>query len=59
MQQTIDITENRGRQMAYNQEHGIIPKTIVREIAPSLAPVELEEELEVAEEAGPFQVGKT
>ena len=56
MQQTIDITENRRRrQMAYNQEHGIIPKTIVREIAPSLAPVELEEELEVAEEAGPFQ----
>ena len=37
MQQTIDITENRRRrQMAYNQEHGIIPKTIVREIAPSL-----------------------
>ena len=56
MQQTIDITENRRRrQMAYNQEHGIIPKTIVREIAPSLAPVELEEDLEVAEEAGPFQ----
>ena len=41
--------------MAYTQEHGIIPKTIVREIAPSLAPVELEEDLEVAEEAGPFQ----
>jgi len=56
MQQTIDITENRRRrQMAYNQEHGIIPKTIVREISPSLAPVELEEDLEVAEEAGPFQ----
>jgi excinuclease ABC subunit B len=41
--------------MAYNQEHGIIPRTIQREIAPSLAPIDLEEDLEIAEETGPFQ----
>ena len=56
MQKTIDITKNRRRrQMAFNEEHGIIPRTIQRQIAPSLAPVELEEDLEIAEEAVPYQ----
>mgnify|MGYP001968978999 CR=1 FL=1 len=56
MQKTIDITENRRRrQMAFNEEHGIIPRTIQRQIAPSLAPVELEEDLEIAEEAVTYQ----
>ena len=41
--------------MAFNHEHGIIPKTIQREIAPSLAPIDLEEDLEVAEETAPYQ----
>ena len=37
--------------MAYNQEHGIIPKTIVGKLRLPLRQIELEEELEVAEEA--------
>ena len=40
----------RQKQIAYNKKYGIIPKTIFREIAPSLAPVELDETLEVLEE---------
>ena len=55
MQVTIDLTEKRRKkQEAYNKKHGIIPKTIFRKIAPSFAPVELNEMLEsdsyVAEE---------
>ena len=55
MQVTIDLTESRRKkQEAYNKNHGIIPKTIFRKIAPSFAPVELNEMLEsdsyVAEE---------
>ena len=52
MQITIDITEKRRqKQEAYNKQHGVVPKTIYRKIAPSLAPVELDEMIEVAEEA--------
>ncbi|SUZ66146.1 uncharacterized protein METZ01_LOCUS19000, partial [marine metagenome] len=55
MQITLDLTEKRRKkQEAYNKKHGIIPKTIFRKIAPSFAPVELNEMLEsdsyVAEE---------
>ena len=51
MQITIDITEKRRqKQEAYNKQHSVVPKTIYREIAPSLAPVELDEMIEVAEE---------
>ena len=51
MQITIDITEKRRqKQEAYNKQHGVVPKTIYRKIAPSLAPVELDEMIEVAEE---------
>ena len=52
MQITIDITEKRRqKQEAYNKQHGVVPKTIYRKIAPSLAPVELDEMIEVAEES--------
>ena len=52
MQITIDITEKRRqKQVAYNKQHGVVPKTIYRKIAPSLAPVELDEKIEVVEEA--------
>ena len=55
MQITIDLTESRRKkQEAYNKRYGIVPKTIFRKIAPSFAPVELNEMLEsdsyVAEE---------
>ena len=47
MQITLDLTdERRQKQEAYNKKHGIVPKTIFRKIAPSLAPVELDEMLE-------------
>ena len=47
MQITLDITdERRQKQETYNKKHGIVPKTIFRKIAPSLAPVELHEMLE-------------
>jgi len=47
IQITLDLTEKRRqKQEAYNQKHGIVPKTIFRKIAPSLAPVELDEMLE-------------
>ncbi len=56
MRETIEITESRRRkQIAYNEKHGIVPRTIQRQIAPSLAPIELEEALEVAEEAATYQ----
>ena len=51
MKITIDITEKRRqKQEAYNKKHGVVPKTIFRKIAPSLAPIELEEMIEVVEE---------
>jgi len=51
MQITMDLTNSRRqKQIAYNKKYGIVPKTIFREIAPSLAPVELDETLEVLEE---------
>ena len=58
MQITLDLTEKRRKkQQAYNKKHDIVPKTIFRKIAPSFAPVELNEMLEsdsyVAEE-NPF-----
>ena len=47
IQVTLDLTnERRKKQEDYNNKHKIIPKTIFREIAPSLAPVELDEMLE-------------
>jgi len=47
MQITIDLTESRRKkQEAYNKRHGVVPKTIFRKIAPSFAPVELNEMLE-------------
>ncbi len=47
MQITLDLTEKRRKkQEAYNKKHGIVPKTIFRKIAPSFAPVELNEMLE-------------
>ncbi len=47
MQITIDLTEKRRKkQEAYNKKHDIFPKTIFRKIAPSFAPVELNEMLE-------------
>ncbi len=56
MRITIDITETRRRkQEAYNKQHGIVPKTIYRKIAPSLAPVELDEMIEVAEETPVYE----
>ncbi|MCH2269687.1 MAG: excinuclease ABC subunit UvrB, partial [SAR324 cluster bacterium] len=43
---TLDLTdERRQKQEAYTKKHGIVPKTIFRKIAPSLAPVELDEML--------------
>ena len=54
MQITLDLTEaHRQKQEAYNKKHGIVPKTIYRKIAPSLAPVELDEMIE-ADEKTPF-----
>ena len=56
MQITLDLTdERRQKQEAYNQKHGIVPKTIFRKIAPSLAPVELNEMLE----SGPYTAEET
>mgnify|MGYP001335921037 FL=1 len=50
MQITLDLTEaRRQKQEAYNKKHGIVPKTIYRKIAPSLAPVELDEMIEADE----------
>ena len=47
MQITLDLTgDRRKKQESYNKKHGIVPKTIFRKIAPSLAPVELDEMLE-------------
>ena len=54
IQITLDLTEaRRQKQEAYNKKHGIVPKTIYRKIAPSLAPVELDEMIE-ADEKPPF-----
>ena len=54
MQITLDLTEaRRQKQEDYNKKHGIVPKTIYRKIAPSLAPVELDEMIE-ADEKPPF-----
>ena len=47
MQITIDLTDSRRqKQEAYNKKHGIVPKTIFRKIAPSFAPVEMNDMLE-------------
>jgi len=56
MRQAMDITEQRrARQLAHNAEHGIVPRTVVREIAPSLGPVELEDESIAAESEAEYQ----
>tara|TARA_Y100001970_G_C14229435_1_gene857703 strand:+ start:1079 stop:3055 length:1977 start_codon:yes stop_codon:yes gene_type:complete len=50
MQVTIDITNSRRqKQYEYNKKHGIVPKTIFRKIAPSLAPIKLDEIIEESE----------
>ena len=47
MQTTLDLTDSRRKkQVAYNKKHGIVPKTIFRKIAPSFAPVEMNDMLE-------------
>jgi len=47
MQITIDLTDSRRKkQEAYNKKHGIVPKTIFRKIAPSFAPVKMNDMLE-------------
>ena len=56
MQITIDITNSRRKkQEAYNKKHNIVPKTIFRKIAPSLAPVKIEEITEETLEIQPFE----
>ena len=56
IQITLDLTEaRRQKQEAYNKKHGIVPKTIYRKIAPSLAPVELDEMIEAAEETPVYE----
>ena len=56
MRQAMDITEQRrARQHAHNAEHGIVPRTVIREIAPSLGPVELEDESIAAESEAEYQ----
>ena len=49
MRRMIDITaERRKAQMAYNQKHGITPRSIVRKIDEGLAVAEAAQELEAA-----------
>jgi len=56
MQETLDLTNSRRqKQEAYNKKHGIVPKTIFRKIAPSLAPVELNETIDELEEITVFE----
>ena len=56
IQITLDLTEaRRQKQEDYNKKHGIVPKTIYRKIAPSLAPVELDEMIEAAEETPVYE----
>ena len=56
MQQAIDITEQRRvRQLAHNAEHGIVPRTVIRKIAPSLGSVALEDESIAAESESEYQ----
>ncbi|MFQ5728919.1 MAG: helicase-related protein, partial [Waddliaceae bacterium] len=46
IKRTLEITkERRNIQKKYNEEHGIIPRTVKREILPLVAPVEEEEEV--------------
>lgn len=52
MQQAMEVTEaRRVRQLAHNAEHGITPRSVIREIAPSLAPVEFDEDESIAAES--------
>ncbi len=47
MQITLDLTSSRRqKQEFYNKKYGIVPKTIFRKIAPSLAPIELDDVIE-------------
>ncbi len=56
MRAALDITEERrARQLAHNAQHGITPRSVIREIAPSLAPVDLDEEPIAAEAEAPYQ----
>ena len=57
MERAISISRlRREKQIAYNQENGIIPKTIYKKVAPSLAPIEIEE---IAAELSPSYQTKT
>ena len=50
MQITLDLTNSRRKkQEYYNKKYGIVPKTIFRKIAPSLAPIALDEVFEETE----------
>jgi excinuclease ABC subunit B len=52
MQRAMDETDRRRAiQQAYNQEHGIIPKTIVRSVAMSLAGIAEADYLDLTDEA--------
>lgn len=56
IQKTIQITESRrAAQEKYNQEHGIVPKTVHREISPLVEEVEYE----VDREEKPLKVAET
>lgn len=63
MQRLIDVTERRRRrQSAYNAEHGITPRSIVRAVQESLRLYENAEEVVesiVAEEEGGYDVAET
>jgi excinuclease ABC subunit B len=49
IQKTIQITEDRRRlQIAYNEKHGIIPKTVIRDISPLVEVEEIEKEATVS-----------
>ncbi|HMP89201.1 MAG TPA: excinuclease ABC subunit UvrB [Kiritimatiellia bacterium] len=60
MRRTLDITNRRREiQLAYNREHGITPRQIVKEIQESLVAVKEAEELDesvVREERGDYNV---
>jgi len=51
MRRAIEETNRRRRiQLRYNEEHGIVPKTVVKEVRAPLTPVEAAEEVKEIEE---------
>ena len=56
MQITLDLTSSRRqKQELYNKKNGIVPKTIFRKIAPSLAPIEIDELIEETDKNNIFE----